>query len=73
MRLIIESIDAAIRSNKMEGLELDNDALLMIEKVKSGDVNITDLKHAAIEKYTALGQGIIMSYEQALDIVRAKA
>lgn len=67
---ISDAIDAALRSNQMEGLELSLEGSEMFGRVKRGEISITELKAAAIFKYTALGRGEIISYETALQIVK---
>jgi DNA-binding transcriptional regulator YdaS (Cro superfamily) len=70
---IVEAVDAAIRSNRMEGLELSPDALAMLERVKKGEVSLAEFEKAAAIKYTEYGKGKNISYDQALALARGKA
>lgn len=67
---ITEAIDAAIRSNKIEGLNLSAEARLMLERVKKGEVSLEEFEKAATIKYTAYAKGETITYEQALTRIK---
>lgn len=65
-----EALDAAIRSNRMEGITLSPEALAMIERVKIGEITLQELEKATVIKYAAIAKGKALSYEDALKIAR---
>jgi len=48
---LADSIDAAIRTNRMEGLELSPEALALLEKVKCGEITLKQYEESTLVKY----------------------
>lgn len=67
IRGISDSIDVALRTNKMECLEPSPDSLAMINRVRSGEVSLTKYRNLIHLKYSKMGnEGVEITYEAAL-------
>ena len=60
----------ALAELSQEGLEPSREALVLINQIAEGKLTLDEFRKAAIEKYTALGQGEEISYETALGRIR---
>jgi len=67
---IPESIDAAIRTNKMEGLDVSPDYHAILDRVKSGEISLDELGKLLAVRHTKLAENQTITYDDALKVVR---
>lgn len=65
-----QAIADALAELRQEGLEPSKEGLALINQIAEGKLTLEEFRKAAIEKYTALGQGEEISYETALRRIR---